>query len=314
MSLLTNKGKLIFLYKGFTCPKKNVKYDILLSPQFYYIKREELPIKSIYKAKKLAPSILEDLLDEDRKYQFEVIKDDNGWFFIAYNPNEIKDYLEEECNIKPHQINRIYFAQQLSKELAKAPLDMDETKALVVINKIVTVVYKNMLETQKYITFSEKLRPKKGFPFKINSANTISLPYSSKDIILVSILMALVGILFLIEGFYYSKNISTLQKRLEKEIEKNPELSSKMIRENILQKYQKIDKRQRKLRETLLALSQLTNKDILLDSLKLTPTQIEAILSIKKGDLEEIKKRAQALHLLVKEGDDKKSLIIKGAL
>lgn len=83
--------------------------DIILSPSFYWVRKEELPVKSVYAAKKLVASIFEPILPEGN-YSYHVVKRDGFFELFAYDDVFIVSTLEAK-GIKTSQINAIYFIQ-----------------------------------------------------------------------------------------------------------------------------------------------------------------------------------------------------------
>jgi len=139
LSLINNRPELILLYKSMPKPKKAFEYDIMLTPQFYIMKEERLPVKYTFQARKLAHSILDDLLDSNKEYEFVVQKmPNNKWRFFAYVPQDIELFLKK-FDIEPHQINRVYFSDQIANILAKVPISLDEENALVLLDSQATI-------------------------------------------------------------------------------------------------------------------------------------------------------------------------------
>ena len=110
-------GKIVFFTKN--SPKYFTgEYSLILSPQFYWVKRVELPVKSEYKAKKLAPSVFEGSLPEGETYEYDVkYEKDRGTFIvIAYSKEYIYKSIREKISSKA-KIRGIYFAQYELKDL-----------------------------------------------------------------------------------------------------------------------------------------------------------------------------------------------------
>jgi hypothetical protein len=104
-------GKVVFFTKN--SPKYfEGDYSLILSPQFYWIKRVKLPVKSEYKAKKLAPSVFEGTLPEGEKYFYDVQyeKDRDSFVVIAYSKEYIYKSIREKISPMA-KIRGIYFAQ-----------------------------------------------------------------------------------------------------------------------------------------------------------------------------------------------------------
>jgi len=70
-------------------PQESV--DIVVSPQFY----------------------TDGILDVPAPVSYFVYKEGRSWVFIAYNMQEILDFLEQK-GISPQNVRRIFFAQQLA--------------------------------------------------------------------------------------------------------------------------------------------------------------------------------------------------------
>lgn len=76
-------SKVIIYTKDFN-KKINYPVDVILSPSFYWIKKIDIPIKSLFQAKKIAKNLF-DL--EEKEYIFDAIKIGNKYFAIAINKN-----------------------------------------------------------------------------------------------------------------------------------------------------------------------------------------------------------------------------------
>ena len=47
--------------------------NIMLTPQFYTLKKEKLPVRYLYQAKKIAPSLFDGLVEDIQKYDYLVL-------------------------------------------------------------------------------------------------------------------------------------------------------------------------------------------------------------------------------------------------
>jgi len=288
LSLFSSNGRLILLHNNLKEVKKANKYDLVLSPQFYIVKREQLPVKYAFQARKLAPSVLEDLLPSDYDYEFVVQKDGDSWLFFAYRPKEVENFLKGCCGVDAHKIGKIYFADQLKGVLSKVPIGVDEYYALSLIDGFATIVPRNMLESDKYAKFTNKLRPTVGFKFK-PSTKVGKDSSISKGAIAASILIVLLGLAFLTEAISYKKAVSNLNSKIDAVTSNYPQLRSKLTRDSIKSKYSKIEKKQRAIRENIDLFSQLSSKKTLLDSLELSKNSIKATFSVDSKELNKVK-------------------------
>ncbi len=267
MSLFNSNGRLVLLHKGVHGLKKASKYDFVLSPQFYISKREKLPVKYAFQAKKLAPSILEEYLPSEYGYEYIAQKDGDDWVFYAYSPKDLEEFLKNCCNIPASKIGNIYFADQLKPVLKKLPIGIDENSALTLIDNTATIVPRSMLDSDRYAKFTKRLRPKKGFSFKSSRKAKVDKKLSKGAIALVAS-MALLSLAFFAEGLGYKKALKAERAKLSQTYNDYPELQSKMVRDSIKHKYEKIEKEQRAIRNTIDKLSQFTSKKTLLDTLE----------------------------------------------
>jgi hypothetical protein len=103
-------GKILFFTKNST-KRYSGLYSLILSPQFYWIKRVKLPITSEYRAKKLAPSLFDGTLPDGKfEYIIKYEKDRGTFIAIAYD----KDYIFSEIQkrfLSNAKVAGIYFAQ-----------------------------------------------------------------------------------------------------------------------------------------------------------------------------------------------------------
>ena len=85
------------------------KINIVLSPSFYWFKKEALPVKNSSQAKKILPSLFDTSIPEGQ-YSYSAIKKEDDFWIFAYDDALIANALLE-AGIKPSQIKDIYFAQ-----------------------------------------------------------------------------------------------------------------------------------------------------------------------------------------------------------
>jgi len=312
LSLISSASKIILLYRGMPKPPKASKYDLMLTPQFYIVKDEEIPVKYAFQAKKLAPSILDDLLESNKEYEFIVEKLENGWRFYAYSPKEIEDFLDL-YEIKPNQIGKIYFAEQIGDILEKVPLSLDEEHALGLLDSKATIIPKSMLDSAVFANFNEKMRPKKAFKFKRFSINKKSSDTLDATTITVAVLMLLLAGAFIIQALDYKKATKELEDKLLALYEEAPSLRTKLSRDAIRKKYEEIETRQRSIREQLKNFSQLSSKKSILEKLTLNENNLEAVFKVEPSEIKRIKAITANTSLSYKDSGNG-VLTIQGAL
>lgn len=85
------------------------KFNIIISPSFYWVKEVSLNVKNKQEALKFAPSLF-DFLPNNETYSYEVFAQNDTFIFIAYVPKMITDTIKS-LSIQKDTIKNIYFAQ-----------------------------------------------------------------------------------------------------------------------------------------------------------------------------------------------------------
>gem|GEM_PF-674213 len=254
MSLSTAINQIIFIHKNMSEMKLTRNTNLLISPQFYTIKKEYLPsISSTKSAKKIAHSLFLGLEDEHKEYKYIVSKDGENWVFISYASLDIVEFVTQK-NIDIKMVKKIYFAQQILPFLDK-PFALDSSSAIVNIDGIATTVSTKLLSTP--IITNEPL-------------SNIKLPYggvrlsvigdkskNSNTIIVTAVASMLLGFLFIYDGVISYKQKSVYAQKTAEVLSSNPKLESSYIRDNIIAKYSQIDKRERSKRVFLETISKI---------------------------------------------------------
>lgn len=240
----------------------NEAFNIMLTPQFYTIKREELPVQYLYQAKRLAPSVMENLLSEGKIYDYYVFKEEDEWIFIAYNSEEISKFLQSK-GIEVEQVSKLFFAQQVAEMFFK-PVLLNDNEALVAEQGTVVMVPKILMQEETgYQRFDETFTPKNGVSFGAGISSVIG----RKETWILSTIFVLFALMFATEGLRYKQVITTMQETVATLLVDHPALQSQYARENISKKYRKIDQEERHKREILKDLSHLVLPGVEVESL-----------------------------------------------
>jgi len=257
LNFLGKSRGLLAVYKNMPQNSLNETTDILLSPQFYTMKKEQLPIKYAFQAKKIAPSLFDNLLDSIEGIEYFVYKSGENWIFIAYNPDEIYDSILKE-GIKAEHIGKIFFAQQIL-EFLTIPLMLGSNEALIAIDGSVTSIPQSILqENIRSLTLNSNMTPRQG----ITLNSTISSILSKKQSYILASIFFLFTLIFLVEGIKNRGNSNQVQQELEKLLKFNPSLQSEYTRDSIAIKYRTIDKVERQKRDYIKSLSELIFKGV----------------------------------------------------
>jgi hypothetical protein len=272
-------SNLLLVYRSMQTVHPSSSIDIVVTPQFYTLKRETIPVKYAYQAKRIAPSLFEGLIDGDEKKDYFVYREGEEWVFIAYNTAEILAFLKEKGVV---QIGRVFFAQQLASQLEGA-LRLGDKEALVNIGGTITVVPVAGLDEVPFVPLTRRLLPHKGIRFSGGGGGGFLL--EDMQAYLLAALFVLFGILWFIEGAGYGKVKDTLQAERDAYYTKYPMMQSRYTRENILQKYRKIDREERKKRDLVAKIAGVLSKKVTLVSFSMDKKQYRATLHVSDRTL-----------------------------
>ena len=193
----------LFLHKKIKTIPKARNFNIILSPEFYWIRVFEIPTNSLKKAKRLAPSLFEDFIEiEDKSFYLKKLSDFK-YIVIAYNEEEIKAFLKEK-NIFS-KVKSIYFAQFEFKFDECIEID-----GLTLINQEgIILKFPKKLNCKKFDLNDIKLSKEKLI------LNEFSLLNNTQIKILISILL-ISSILNFAKYFYIKNQIDSIPKKIEK--------------------------------------------------------------------------------------------------
>lgn len=236
---------------------RNGDFTVILAPEFYWVKKVKLPVKSLAKARNLAPSVFEGNLPEGR-YSYEIRRAGDGEFIVmAYNKEQIQKELEKIFPAKS-KIKEIYFAQDALGGI-KECTTINEKAALMNIDDIIIQVPRSCVNSDTKIAEHLKDAVLGRHKIRLSAGGDEILP--KRDIILASVLVALLLVAFLGEYFIYKKAQNDLDQK-RSEIIKENKLPPTMIQIRSIQKsLGKKFAKQKKLREALYALSKINLRE-----------------------------------------------------
>ena len=261
---MVNNKALVLAYSGMKEQSLSHSVNIMLTPQFYTLKKERLPLKYLYQAKRIAPSLFDGLLENFEKYDYLVYKEEEEWIFIAYDLEAISNFLLSK-GIKPEQVFKIFFAQQASSSFAD-PVLLGEKDALVSLDNTVVVVPQIALkENSEIATFSDSFTPKTG----VTPQGIHGSILSKRQAIGLAGFFTLFAFMFFVEGWRYTHDSQATQEEMQMLLEENPSLQSQYTRESIAAKYQTIDKNERRKREVVKTLAGMIFKGVKVGSFSL---------------------------------------------
>ena len=274
MNFMGSNKELLLVHTSMENVSLSQNVNVMLTPQFYTLKKEALPVKYLYQAKKIAPSLFEGLLEAGRSYKYLVFKEKEHWAFIAYDLEKITAFLLSK-GIKPEQVSKLFFAQQALPSFTD-PVFLGNKEALVVLDDTVVVVPKAALgEELTPLVFDNSFTPQKGVSLE---GAYCSILTNKQTISLTAVFILFAG-MFFVEGWRYGNDSQAENEEIQRLLEAYPSLQSKMKRENIASKYMTIDTLERKKRDIVKSLAGMIFKGVTFISFTLNEKQFKALFS-----------------------------------
>lgn len=115
------------------------RFNLILSPAFYWCKKERVGVKNLSSAKKIARSVFDANIPEgEYKYLVQKTEKTGEYLFFAYDEDAIVEKLKQ-AGVPLGRIAGIYFAQNEFAAL-EAPLRLSDKAALILTEGIVSVI------------------------------------------------------------------------------------------------------------------------------------------------------------------------------
>lgn len=287
MTLVSNnETKKIFLTTKTKDVNLSRKIDIIVSPEFYWVRKFEIPVKTETQARHVLPTLFEDILDDISILTYQVIKlEENIFLCFAYNNKKIYEAIKKS-NIPTTNISSLYFAQNECKNFNS--FEVDNQKYMYTSEGILVKIPNNLLSESmplNKVINSIKLSSHK---LQIKLYNDV---LSSKFYYSTFLIFGILILMNLFKYFSYSSEINYLEEKIisVKNINKLP---SSMIQMNsIMKKYDRTILKENKKREAIsyifantkfdLKSLDMNNDEITLEYLSVNKTQVENFLSKK---------------------------------
>ncbi len=246
-----SSSETIFITKKSKVNKRG-SYNVILSPQFYWVKKVKLPVDSIRAAKKLAKSVFENSLPNGN-FSYHVQKSGDEFIIIAYDKEEISKEFEK-IFLDKKDIKGVYFAQNELKELKECSV-IDAFSALTKIDGLILQIPRACLNGGKSVDSYLKDISLSKNRVDIKVGNGVNL--SKKTISLLVGVFVLFLIAYLIEYLSYKSELKKLQEQKVNLI-KEYDLPRTMIQiRSIKNSLLNIYKEQKKIKDALYKLSKV---------------------------------------------------------
>ena len=288
MNFLGNNKDLHLVYPTMKQVTLSEPVNVMLPPQFYTLKKEALPLRYAFQAKKIAPSLFDGLLEEGKDYEYMVWKEGEEWVFLAYDLETITAFLQSK-GFALENVSKLFFVQQ-AIDLFDKPLLLGENEALVSLDHVVVVVPRGALaqDEEPSLVFDNSFTPKKGVMLQGAYGSLISMKQAS----VLAAVFTLFALMFFVEGWRYSDNAKVADAQMQELLEAYPSLQSKYTRQSIVAKYKTIDTAERKKRDIIKTLSDMIFKGVTLTSLDIDEKGYSVQFTCKDA---QVVKRLQAL-------------------
>ena len=299
MNFMGNNKDLLLVYPSMKPVSLTEAVNVMLPPQFYTLKKEALPLRYAYQAKKIAPSLFDGLLEAGSHYEYMVWKEDEEWVFLAYDIEKITAFLESKGFALEH-VSKLFFAQQ-SVDLFDKPLLLGEDEALVSLDRMVVVVPRGAIteENGPSLVFNNSFTPKKGIVLPGTYGSVLSLKQAS----MLAAIFILFALMFFVEGSRYSDDSEAGETKIQEMLSAYPALQSKYTRDSIVAKYKAIDTAERTKREIVKMVSGMIFKGVTLSSLEVDDKSYKVHFTCKDAQV------AKRLNLLATKNKLKTSAI-----
>lgn len=275
----SNKIKKIFLCSNMKI-YENSKVDIILSPEFYWVRIFDIPVKNITQAKAVLPSLFEDILLKVGELSYQVIKlEDGKYLCFAYINKKIFEAIKNS-GISLSLVNAVYFAQNECNDFRQFSV---EDKSFLYTDDNILVKVPNEMLSQK-VELND-------FVENINfSSNKIDIKLynnllSPKQIKTVLIICSIISVVNFSKYFIYKSEISNQEKKIEDIRSSNNLPASSIQTDSIINSNKKIAQKEINKRE---ALSYILSNNIDIKTISLDNDVLEInVLNMDKKKVEE---------------------------
>lgn len=276
----SNKSKKVFL-----CTEMKIlehsKIDIILSPEFYWVRIFEIPVKTLSQAKAVLPTLFEDLIPEITELSYQILKlDENKYLCFAYSNQKIYESLKNS-GVNLSLINGIYFAQNECKEFNQFKVNgkgflYTQDNILV---KVPTEIINDKTDLNEFINKINLSSNKVDIKLYSNFLNT-------KQLGIVIFICIIITILNFSKFFVFKSEISKIEEKMEEIKSFNNLQSSSIQLDSIININKKIAQNEINKRDILSYL--LENKKLEIKNISINNNILEVnVTNTDKKNIEE---------------------------
>lgn len=236
MSLVSsNNKKKVFLSTN-TKISSTKKVNIILSPELYWVRIFDIPVKNITNARHVLPTLFEDILTNVSELSYQVVKlEENKYLCFAYVNKTIYEAIKKS-GIALSLVENVYFAQNECVNLKE--FTFDNKNFIYSPDNILIKVPKIMLSDP--IDLNENINQIELSSHKID-IKLYNNVLSSKQIYSILAIILCICIINIYKVFDYKTQSSKLDNQIEIEKKKSNLPSSMLQTNSILSKYKSIE-------------------------------------------------------------------------
>jgi len=245
LSLVSNKNKKVFLSVDSKI-KTDEKIDIILSPEFYWVRIFNIPVKTITQAKDVLPTLFEDILENISDLSYQVLKiEDNKFLCFAYSNKKIYETIKN-LGVSLSLVDGIYFSQNECKDYKKFRYE----------NKSFLYTQDNLLIMVPNDIIGDSVDISKIIDSIVLSSNKVNIKlYNNvlniKQIYSIVLILCILSIINIYKLFHYKNEIAKIDEKIVN-IKKTSNLPNSLIQTNSILKNNSLKiKREVKSREFL---------------------------------------------------------------
>jgi hypothetical protein len=228
------------------------EWDVILSPELYWIKKVDLPVKKVSAAKKLAESIFDGSIPSG-EYAYDVSKSGDEFILLAYDKEQVLNILKEKF-IKNSKISSVYFAQNEFNDLEDC-CGIDKDNSLINLNGLIMQVPRVCTESKQEI--SAFLKNKRLSKHKVSLGSFESSVIEKKEFYLVAACVTLLVASNVVDWVNYSSATSKLDAQRSEIISKYDLPPTSMQLKSIKSSLSKTFNTQKKMRDEIFALNSI---------------------------------------------------------
>ena len=274
--IFKSKNELFYFSKNSPVQEKG-HFDVILSPEFYWVKKVELPVKKVSAAKRLAESVYEGSLPSG-DFAYDVSKHNDAFIIVAYDKEGISAELSKKF-IKDAKVSAVYFSQNEFLELEDC-CGVDQYNSLINLEGLIMQVPRVCTESKKEI--GAYLENKKLSNKKITLSSLESEVVGKKEVVVLATGMGLLLTSFGLDWFNYAQATKKLDDQRTEIITKYNLPQTSMQLNSIKKSLTKTFKAQKKIRDEVFGLNSLRlQKGEFIDRINASKSETVVVIKVE---------------------------------